>query len=760
MNDHSRILLRKLQPILASILESVRIHFDSPDNQAREALQTWQSLYLFPPHRPDYEFCLQTAFMQFVHMYLVHTYEENDLLLPYPMVKLESKTWLACSKQSVLHILNSLDNNAFAGIVRCFDWFSADEQTLLQLYHLLKKHNFKSSNEDILGKVYNESFIEHRNRSEKGQFYTPSHVVSYMLDALDIPMYHDDSAISVHGYKIYREYLHQTIADLSCGSGSFLVAAAAGKRAIAQRLVAAHEITREDALHILTSAIVGFDLNPFACYLAGINLLIQCLPFLFNQCEDTSGKSMEHRKFDSLQSRLKFSIHCADALDPLSIERTGFAEPKFDYVVGNPPYVSANESSSNLLYRNKIWNSGHYLLLNQKWDVFVPFFERNLQLLQPESGRLGLIVSSGIETEGYAQRLRQELCEHYNLLQIDFFPGLRVFPRTGIESTMVFLENRPPTEAHSITRRRHLRANLTSFETLSPVRQLAETEQVFRWRYQPALTTSMANESIPLCAIAYIGTGIEAQSSEHAEQIIDGERHKRFTLCDVFVLPTQEHERPAGFPDDGVVGDDVGHYHLRRKRYVAYEQYRPFMRGPRHAALFRTPEKLLLGETSGGYHDTSGLFTNHSVQVVVPWHALAQSGALQETGIARVLRKSQQISGITELKPISQQFDLRYILAIINSRFIRRFLAANMHQGTRKGRIYPDIWKQLPIKIVPLERQKEIALLVESVQNEYKNLARLDELKSRGALLKANSLIDEIETLVEAIYGEAKIPGL
>src|SRR5450755_1316970 len=95
---------------------------------------------------------------------------------------------------------------------------------------------------------------------------------------------------------------------------------------------------------------------------------------------------------------------------------------------------------------------------------------------------------------------------------------------------------------------------------------------------------------------------------------------------------------------------------------------------------------------------------------------------------SRVLRKSQQITGTTELTQISQQFDLRYILAIINSRFIRNYLAANMHRGTRKGRIYPDIWKRLPIKIVPFERQKEIALLVEAVQDEYKNLARLSKM--------------------------------
>src|SRR5260370_41679727 len=79
-----------------------------------------------------------------------------------------------------------------------------------------------------------------------------------------------------------------------------------------------------------------------------------------------------------------------------------------DYLVGNPPYVSAGESPDSLAYRNKVWNSGIYTLLHQRWDLFVPFFERNLQFLHPETGRLSLIVSNGIETEGYAERLRQD----------------------------------------------------------------------------------------------------------------------------------------------------------------------------------------------------------------------------------------------------------------------------------------------------------------------------------------------------------------
>ena len=736
---------------MASIVESVRARFDSSDNRACEAFEAWQSHHLFPPHNPVHEFCLQSAFMQFVHVCLLRICEEYALIPPCPTGEAERICWLDDSMKVMLQILNYLDNSTHANFARNFAWVVPDEQNMLQLYHLLKPYHFKTLDTDILGKVYNEGFIELRNRSEKGQFYTPSHIVNYILDTLEIPIIRDNDANIGHGYRKCRAYLSRTVADLSCGTGSFLVAAAARKRAILQELVNISEIISDEALCILTSTLVGFDLNPFACYLSTINLLIQCLPFLIDQ-QNAIGKA----DVGTRPSPLQFSIYCMDALDAHSMKQAGFVYRSFDYLVGNPPYVSATESTSNLLYRSKIWNSGHYRLLNQKWDLFVPFFERNLQLLQPKSGRLGLLVSSGIETEGYAQRLREQLCQHYRLLQIDFFPGLRVFPRTGIESTIVCAENRASDDEHMVRRRRHRRANLASFETLSPVQQLAQSEQVFRWRYLPTFL-DMEHDSIPLCAIAYIGTGIEAQSSERAEQLIGGQRQKRFTLYDVFVLPSQHNERPAGFSDDGVVGDDVDTYYLRRTRYVAYERYQPYMRAPRHAALFRTPEKLLLGETSGGYYDTDQLFTNHSAQVVVPWYALAQSGAIQETGIARVLRKSQQISGMTDLVPLSQQFDLRYILAVLNSRFMRRYLAANMHQGTRKGRIYPDIWKRLPIKIVPLEQQKEIASLVEAVQEKYKKFVEPDKAQSKDVLTKVNKLVDEIEKSIEAIYGKNTI---
>ena len=715
--------------ITSALLNNVHTQLErlSTSLDANNPYHIWQSAHQSSLHHPTNEFCLQTAFMQIVHIFLLRACEASGILSRHPHNSQEKASTLIPSIQRTLQILKTLCPQLNTPFARSFDWFIPDPQTLLAIYDLLDGYDFHNLHCDPLGNLYNQHFIAVQNRSEQGQFYTPPSIVNYMLDTLELP------TSAANGYKKSLSFLNATIADLSCGSGSFLVMAAARKRAHLQHLLANGEMSHADALHILTGSIVGFDLNPFACHLATLNVLLQCLPLLVDG----------HGHIGSGLERLH--VYCVDVLEPGNIERLGFEH--FDYLIGNPPYVSAHESMAQLSYRDKLWQSGQYRLLHQKWDLFVPFFERNLQLLQPGSGRLSLIVSSGIETEGYAEKLRDALCTDYRLLQIDFIPGQRVFQDAAIESTIVTVQRSQPGQNHQVSRRKHLRSDATSFEILPSQRQLTTSPaHLFRWRYNPSLAASILEGTLPLCALVYIGTGIEAQSSERSETIFAGERRKRFTLHDVFVLPGEGGARPQDYPDDGVVGNDIDSYYLRRTRWVAYENFVSAMRGPRHLALFRAPEKLLLGETSGGYYDTAGLFANHSVQVVVPWHALAHAGAIDETGIARVLQKSRHMCGRSDLVALSEQFDLRYLLAIINSRFMRDYLAANMHEGTRKGRIYPDVWKRMPVKMLPLERQKEIAALVAEVQQAYR---QAEMPKNQDGI---RQLLEKIELSVLELY--------
>jgi restriction endonuclease S subunit len=145
------------------------------------------------------------------------------------------------------------------------------------------------------------------------------------------------------------------------------------------------------------------------------------------------------------------------------------------------------------------------------------------------------------------------------------------------------------------------------------------------------------------------------------------------------------------------------------------------------------------------------------VQVVVSWKALEQAGAIEEKGIQTVLRKSRQITSLLSKNfSIAECFDLRYLLAIINSHFMRQYIASNMHEGTRKGRIYPDIWKRLPIKVASLERQQQIAKLVDEVQVVHTFMASVDNLNSEIQRIRAtiNTLLSQIEDLVELTYRE------
>jgi hypothetical protein len=733
-----------------------------------EAYQAWKGRVRGVFSNPMDEFCLQTAYISFVRLFFVRVCEDHGLIPrrisdgPFMRFEQYRLELLSGIKDVYLRLLEETYQRAqvvyhnFFGRHELFDWFTLDEYTILALFDLLNRYDFEGMSADVLGRVYNEGYIENKERSEKGQFYTPPQIVDYMLDAIGMPPRNEPDEIKA------RAFLEKTVGDLSCGSGTFLVAAAARKSAILQRLVATAEVHPDYALNILTDTFLGLDLNPFACYLAEINLLIQCLPLLLDD------KGQLCRSVD------RFHIYCTDALEPTIAEQVvaiqtgkatdrlsfpnrprprgevmsneersiiriketksipheltefGTEKPGFDFLLGNPPYVSAGESADNLLYRNSIQSFGIYHLLHQRWDLFVPFFERNLQFLWPETGRLGLIVSNGIETEGYAERLRQLLSNQYRLLEIDFFPGLRLFQDAAVENTIVLLENRAPDEEHEVIRHRHTRPDGTRFESLPPVPQLAANGQIFRWRYDSLLDKSVAQGSIPLCAIVYVGTGIVAQSKESIDPVISGRRQKLFTLDDVFLHPSNRKYRPEEHTDDGVVGDDVDRYYLRRKRYVAYEKYRQQISRPRHRALFQTPEKLLLGETSGGYYDREGLFANHSVQVVVSWKALEQAGALEERGIQAVLRESRQIAKATNgLASIAELFDLRYLLGIINSRFIRRYIASNRLEGTREGRIYPDVWKRLPIKVASAERQQEVAQKVEAIQAQYRQLLAL-----------------------------------
>jgi type I restriction enzyme M protein len=204
----------------------------------------------------------------------------------------------------------------------------------------------------------------------------------------------------------------------------------------------------QGVLDSIRESLHGIDLNPFACALAEMNLLIQVVDLF--AIAYSAGASATIDRFHIYNSdSLTFS---ADTLaskagtlpfpeSELPIEdqlKAGLGKwaDKFDFVVGNPPYVRADENEFLRSYRDRIKreypNEAVRETMIQKWDLFVPFVAASLELLKSATdhsaaGKMAVITSKGIETVPYADALRKFIAKTACIEEVHFFPKVKLF---------------------------------------------------------------------------------------------------------------------------------------------------------------------------------------------------------------------------------------------------------------------------------------------------------------------------------------------
>ena len=189
-----------------------------------------------------------------------------------------------------------------------------------------------------------------------GEVFTRRWVVETILDLV--------------GYTTEKDLAGLVAVEPACGTGAFL-------EVMVERLLA----TRGTVDHAeLAPAIRAYDLN--AEHVAAARALIQEL-LLADGCSTQVAEAL-----------IDTWIRCTDFLLAEDI-------PAADVVVGNPPYVRAEEMDPELspIYRKR-WPT-----MGGKGDLFVGFVERGLTLLRPE-GRLGFICADRWMRNAYGAKLR------------------------------------------------------------------------------------------------------------------------------------------------------------------------------------------------------------------------------------------------------------------------------------------------------------------------------------------------------------------
>ena len=302
-----------------------------------------------------------------------------------------------------------------------FDWYVPENFLLQEVTNLFNKYDFTLVDRDILGKLY-EQFITREERKKLGQFYTPESVIDYILDQIEYTKNIDD----------------KKIIDISCGSGGFTTRAT-------NRLInkLKNNPNKKEIIEKVISSVYGMDINPFACYLAETNMLIQLLDLIVEVKKENPKYIVPKIKIFQTNSMETPSLLSNDEQEVKDIKnKTGRFIEGFDFVVGNPPYLEAKKMD---ITTKKLCIETCPNVANGAFDLFVCFIDKGLRLLKT-NGKLGYIFPNKFLIANYAKKMREELLDKYTIKEIIDVSECGVFENVSVYPVIMVIQNKKPQE--------------------------------------------------------------------------------------------------------------------------------------------------------------------------------------------------------------------------------------------------------------------------------------------------------------------------
>lgn len=185
---------------------------------------------------------------------------------------------------------------------------------------------------ELLSEIY-EIFLNKtdKEKSKSGEYYTPHSLVDLILNE-SLPWASNENT----KYDL-------TVLDLACGSGIFLVES---YRRLVDRWIYTNKQQPEfdDLKSILLKSIYGFEVNPSSIKVAAFSLYLALISYL----DPKTIWQQKTTKFPNLifdPNRKDLTRQGQNLFLQSSLSNTIGHQPKFDLIVGNPPFKSAKTGS-------------------------------------------------------------------------------------------------------------------------------------------------------------------------------------------------------------------------------------------------------------------------------------------------------------------------------------------------------------------------------------------------------------------------------
>ena len=264
-----------------------------------------------------------------------------------------------------------------------FDMIEFDERNLKKIVDSLSEYNFASISSDIIGKIY-EYHVTKEERKRLGQFYTPPEVINYIFD--NIPLRESDKLI-----------------DPACGSGGFLIRAY-------DRFLKVSKDKKKKNLHkqIIENNLFGYDINPFAVHMTGMNLALR------NIEDKTDVINVTERD---------------------SLTRDAYSQ-KFNVVIGNPPYFNLNQD----IIKKQYAGEGFEQISSGVVNIASLFLKKYISQLEP-AGYLGFVLPKSITYTDSWEGIRKYVLEEAEIVKI--FDIHEAFDGVLLEEVVLIVRKKP-----------------------------------------------------------------------------------------------------------------------------------------------------------------------------------------------------------------------------------------------------------------------------------------------------------------------------
>jgi type I restriction-modification system DNA methylase subunit len=588
------------------------------------------------------------------------------------------------------------------------------ERIIEYLYSSETKLVIDDESHDI-GIIYKKE-VSYSKRKKQGEIYTPQKLVEFILDECG---FHPNSNIE-----------NQKIIDLSCGSGSFLITAIQRKIAFYMKRFnkkVISELSLEETKLIIQDIkenIYGIDINPTACILAQTNFHLQLFE-LYRQM----------LTYLNDFTPPKFKVYNLNSLRLITDNYFVEIPRKFEYVVGNPPYLFIRDipqKHKNIIQSNNFeTNTGQY-------DYYQIFLELGIKYLR-DGGKLGYIIPDSLLALSNRHVIRKFIYHTSEIKKIHIVGSQ--FENSIVSNLILILrreENSKNRQNNSIEVNFHNDAGEKT--------NILPQSQLQKWNYRYLINLNQKDIEI----IDYLNSNFASleilNSKEDFEIMLNRgveltKEGKIFYCrnCDKYYpIPTKKpvcSDCGSKFSDDSIesiILDSI-------PKPAQNSEYLPYIYSMKR---YRITEYSNINITKKGIQYKN--LDNYKARIII--RQISQDGLICAAYDPNISLCSQSFYNLKILRSPVPEFNNFYLLGLINSSLLSYYFLKSF--GSYK-QLFPRILiekiKSLPIKIAKNRFERTIA------QDISKNV----QILLNSAREKPNQTLrqQKINGLVYSLYG-------